>query len=68
METSEELLTLLNEKVAFGENLILQLEALNEIDGVMKLQRKIRQEVEFLKKVIKHTAVWYSESFLEVQA
>lgn len=52
METSEELLSLLNDKVAFGENLIVQLEVLTEIDGVMKLQRKIRQEVEFLKKVI----------------
>lgn len=51
METSEELLCLLNEKVAFGENLIVQLEALNEIDGVMKLQRKIKQEIEFLRKV-----------------
>lgn len=51
MDTSEELMSLLNEKVNFGENLIVQLESINEIDGVMKLQRKIKQETEFLRKV-----------------
>ncbi|KAJ8733463.1 hypothetical protein PYW08_001761 [Mythimna loreyi] len=57
METSEELLSLLNEKVAFGENLIVRLEGLNDIDGVMKLQRKIRQEIEFLRKLQKSKKV-----------
>lgn len=47
----EDLLAMLDEKIKFGENLMLQLQAIPEIDGVMKLQRKIRQEVEFLKKV-----------------
>lgn len=51
MGTTEELLTMLNEKVNFGENLVIQLESVNTIDGVMKLQRKIRQEIEFLKRV-----------------
>ncbi|XP_021200552.2 UPF0415 protein C7orf25 homolog [Helicoverpa armigera] len=51
MESSEELMSLLNDKVNFGENLVIKLEPLVEIDGVMKLQRKIKQEIEFLRKL-----------------
>lgn len=57
METVSSLLSMLNEKVNFGENLIIKLEPVNHIDGVMKLQRKIRQEVEFLKKLQKSKKV-----------
>lgn len=49
--TQEELLCMLKEKIKFGENLMLQLQPVQDLDGVMKLQRKIRQEIEFLKKV-----------------
>ncbi|KAJ2951879.1 hypothetical protein O0L34_g4130 [Tuta absoluta] len=51
--TSEDLLAKLDEKVEFGEKLMLNLQPIQEIDGVMKLHRKIRQEVEFLKKLQK---------------
>lgn len=44
-------MSLLNDKVNFGENLVIKLEPLVEIDGVMKLQRKIKQEIEFLRKL-----------------
>lgn len=56
METSQELISMVNEKVSYGKSLIDKLESVNEIDGVMKLQRKIRQEIEFLKKVHKSDA------------
>ncbi|CAB3236756.1 unnamed protein product [Arctia plantaginis] len=57
METSEELISMVNEKVNYGKSLIDKLEPINEIDGVMKLQRKIRQEIEFLKKLQKSKKV-----------
>lgn len=53
MGTTEELMLLLNDKINLGENLVVKLEPLNEIDGVTKLQRKIRQEIEFLRKLRK---------------
>lgn len=52
MDNLEGLITLLNEKVDFGDNLVLKLEAIKDVDGVKKLQRKIKQETEFLRKVI----------------
>lgn len=39
------------EKITFGEELIKSLCLFNEIDGIQKLQRKIKQELKFLKKV-----------------
>ncbi|CAH0702762.1 unnamed protein product [Spodoptera exigua] len=53
MATSEELMLLVNDKITLGENLVVKLEPLNEIDGVTKLQRKIKQEIEFLRKLKK---------------
>ncbi|CAH1646991.1 unnamed protein product [Spodoptera littoralis] len=53
MGTSEELMLLLNDKITLGEHLVVKLDPLNEIDGVTKLQRKIRQEIEFLRKLKK---------------
>lgn len=51
-KTTEDLMLMLVEKIQFGENLMIQLQPIINIDGVMKLQRKIRQEIEFLKRVI----------------
>ncbi|XP_053604197.1 UPF0415 protein C7orf25 homolog [Plodia interpunctella] len=51
--SSEELLNKLNEKIMFGEELMLQLKPVQSIDGVMKLHRKIHQEILFLKKLQK---------------
>ncbi|XP_026755311.2 UPF0415 protein C7orf25 homolog [Galleria mellonella] len=53
----EDLLAMLDEKIKFGENLITQLQSVQHLDGVMKLQRKIRQEIEFLKKLQKSKKV-----------
>ncbi|KAM3960996.1 UPF0415 protein C7orf25 homolog [Aphomia sociella] len=57
MEVPVELLCLLDEKIKIGENLITELQLVQHIDGVMKLQRKIRQEVQFLKKLQKSKKV-----------
>lgn len=51
MGDREELLNKLDERIKFGEELVTQLQEVQVIDGVLKLQRKIRQEVEFLKRV-----------------
>lgn len=50
-DSTEDLMQMLGEKIKYGENLMLQLQPIINIDGVMKLQRKIRQEIEFLKRV-----------------
>ncbi|XP_059056722.1 UPF0415 protein C7orf25 homolog, partial [Achroia grisella] len=52
-----DLLGMLDEKIKFGESLISKLNLVQHLDGVMKLQRKIRQEVEFLKKLQKSKKV-----------
>ncbi|XP_036344864.1 UPF0415 protein C7orf25 homolog [Rhagoletis pomonella] len=49
-----ELLERANEKVELGHELIEELEEYTQISGVQKIQRKISQEVKFLKKVIKN--------------
>lgn len=64
MGTTEELMLLLNDKINLGENLVVKLEPLNEIDGVTKLQRKIRQEIEFLRKVILTMTMTNVETYL----
>lgn len=51
MADTEELMINLLEKIKYGENLMAQLKEIHNIDGVMKLHRKIKQETEFLKKV-----------------
>lgn len=49
--TPEELLKMLDEKIKSGESFIDRLLDKQDIDGASKLQRKIRQETEFLKRV-----------------
>lgn len=46
-----ELQSLVNEKIVLGENLIKRLHELEHIDGVKKVERKILQELKFLRKV-----------------
>ncbi|XP_026737447.1 UPF0415 protein C7orf25 homolog [Trichoplusia ni] len=53
MDNPEDLIALLNEKVIFGDSLVLKLETIKDVDGVKKLQRKIKQETEFLRKLQK---------------
>ncbi|XP_039961302.1 UPF0415 protein C7orf25 homolog isoform X2 [Bactrocera tryoni] len=50
----EDLVDRANEKIELGYELISQLEAYRQINGVDKIQRKISQEVKFLQKVIKN--------------
>lgn len=49
--TTEELLRMVDDKIDYGNKLVKLLEDKYEIDGVKKLQRKIRQEIEFLQRV-----------------
>ncbi|CAK1598556.1 unnamed protein product [Parnassius mnemosyne] len=51
--SQEELMTMLNEKIKYGFELIAQIKQIEELDGALKLQRKIRQEIEFLKRLQK---------------
>ncbi|XP_028156789.1 UPF0415 protein C7orf25 homolog [Ostrinia nubilalis] len=55
--STEELMCMLEEKIKFGDDLMVQLESVQNIDGVMKLQRKIRQEIIFLKRLLKSKKV-----------
>lgn len=48
---TEDLLLMLDEKIKYGEDLIQKLQCIEDVDGVLKLQRKICQEVDFLKRV-----------------
>lgn len=43
--------TLAEEKINYGESLIVNLSQFNRIEGVQKLHRKIKQELNFLRKV-----------------
>lgn len=61
METEisdEELQVLVSEKIELGEGLIKRLSSLEEIDGVKKVQRKISQELKFLRKVRDKLREW----------
>ncbi|XP_041971283.1 UPF0415 protein C7orf25 homolog [Aricia agestis] len=53
MSTQEELTLLLEEKIECGKNLVTRLKDIKHLDGVLKLQRKILQEIEFLKRLQK---------------
>lgn len=46
------LLQKLQEQIELGENLIKRLQVIENVDGVLKLQRKIRQEMQFFRKVL----------------
>lgn len=65
MENQAELISKLDDSIKFGDNLIVRLQEMQNIDGVPKLQRKIRQEVEFLRRVrdftLSLTIYWYPE-------
>lgn len=50
-KSNEELLQEVDRKINFGEELIEKLTDVLNVDGVTKLQRKIKQEIVFLKKV-----------------
>ncbi|XP_028028910.1 UPF0415 protein C7orf25 homolog [Bombyx mandarina] len=50
---AEDLVEVVKDKIKFGENLIIQLQPIQHVEGVMKLQRKIKQEIEFLKRLEK---------------
>jgi hypothetical protein len=51
MAHEEALIKLLERKVADGEKLIEIVSKINNVNGVQKLQKKIKQEVCFLLKV-----------------
>ncbi|XP_054728657.1 UPF0415 protein C7orf25 homolog [Anastrepha obliqua] len=53
----EELVKRADEKIKLGHELIEELEEYVQIGGVQKIQRKISQEVKFLKKVIKNSTL-----------
>ncbi|KAI8424099.1 hypothetical protein MSG28_002706 [Choristoneura fumiferana] len=53
----DQLLSLVDEKIELGKQLVLLLQPIQDIDGVTKLQRKIRQEMVFLKKLQKSKKV-----------
>lgn len=57
MDCTDDIMVKVEEKIGLGEELISQLEPIVGIDGVMKLQRKIRQEIEFLKRLQKSKKV-----------
>lgn len=50
-KSNDELLQEVDRKIHFGEELIQKLTDVLNVDGVTKLQRKIKQEIVFLKKV-----------------
>lgn len=52
MDDGTDLINLVQEKIDFGDKLLHSLEKFKDVDGKQKLQRKITQEIKFLKKVI----------------
>jgi len=44
---------MIEEKVKLAEDLIKKLEPVSNVDGVSKLEKKIRQEIKFLQKISK---------------
>lgn len=51
MEAKEILQSELMSKIALGETLLLKLSVFHQVEGIGKLQKKIRQEINFLSKV-----------------
>ena len=47
----EDYSTLIDEKLKLANNLVQSLQPLNGIDGVSKLEKKIKQEIKFLQKI-----------------
>ena len=53
--TLENVIEMAQEKILLGEHLINELKPYEEsVDGIKKIQRKINQELKFLKKVTKY--------------
>lgn len=50
-DDKEFLITTAQEKIQAGSNLIEQLNAFKHVPGTQKIQRKINQEIKFLRKV-----------------
>jgi hypothetical protein len=50
-ESAESLQKELKNKIALGELLLSKTSLFNHVDGISKLQKKIRQEINFLSKV-----------------
>lgn len=48
---NSDLRELVLEKIAFGENLIQKIDQYMALDGIQKLKRKIKQELNFLGQV-----------------
>lgn len=51
--SNDDLQTLAQEKILLGENLLDNLNYYKRIEGVSKIERKILQEIKFLRKVTK---------------
>lgn len=51
MEANQILQTELMNKIALGENLLVKLSVFDKVEGIGKLQKKIKQEINFLSKV-----------------
>lgn len=47
----DELKVALHEKIRLGEQLLVRLSKLDKIDGLGKLHKKVKQEINFLHKV-----------------
>lgn len=45
------------EKITYGEDLLQSLVKYQKLDGIQKLERKIRQEINFLKKICKSNTI-----------
>lgn len=50
---NDDLQMLAQEKILLGENLLDNLSCYKRIEGVSKIERKILQEIKFLRKVVK---------------
>lgn len=55
-----ELCATVDNKIALGENLKKKLDLFRDIDGAVKIQRKISQELKFLEKVNR----WFLHVFI----
>ncbi|XP_050669969.1 UPF0415 protein C7orf25 homolog isoform X2 [Leptidea sinapis] len=49
--SSESISVMINEKLHYGESLISKLQEIRNTEGVTKLQRKIKQELDFLRRL-----------------
>ncbi|KAB0801949.1 hypothetical protein PPYR_04135 [Photinus pyralis] len=57
MKDCSDLLSLAQEKVQFGQSLLNSLTQYNQIEGIQKLSRKIKQELSFLEKISRDESI-----------